>query len=815
MTANPYVAGTQLMKRAVLYLRVSTPRQMDTAVDIDADGNSISTQREFCVRRASTVQASIDREFIEPGNSAQTIEKRPVFRELLRYVAEHPEIDYVIIYMRSRAFRNFGDAVLTKRQLAKLGVKLISAKEDFGEGYLADAMEAVTDIFNEMEVRRNGEDIKAKLRNKALNGGTVTRAKLGYLNIRAEQDGRLYNSIGLDPKRAPLVLKAFELYATGEYSIDLLTTAMADLGLTTRPSARWPREQPVSDSKLHTMLSDAYYAGWVTVDGDLIPGRHEAIVSQLLFDRVQEILNARSARGQRDRILTHHLKGLLFCERCHQQARTSRLIYTEATGKNGQRYGYYLCRSRQEGLCDLPHLPVSQVEDAIASHYSHRLDFADDFTTEIKTRLAEAMADHQQLTQELRTALIKQLAKLETREERLIDLAADGALTRSKIQQRSNAIRVERARIQDQLTDTGNQLELGAQRLTECLDWARDAAQLYRTAPDDTRRLINQSFYQRFYLNDDGNRAAVTSDVLQAPYDEITDANDSWVYQRQKQLALGNQPRHKSSAAAESGQTNQNGPDLPIRPVLDNQTPVLADIFRDRVSSKRVMVELRGLEPLTPTLPVWCATSCATAPYQRDPPWYGEPGSEFTQRQTPPDASPPRRQQQTPEDQHQDPLQAGFATPRTPGFLDLQPSQPYLGRAEPASRRRRQPTPRGEDTHKGDIREPQGTGDRGRRERRSRAEDRRRSAAQPADHPGGRRRQGRQGQRPRLLRALRRQACRPRRTQPRHRRDHPDRRRQHGQVHRRQRPEGRRQQVTQQRSKGRYQGRYRPLLRLR
>jgi hypothetical protein len=26
------------------------------------------------------------------------------------------------------------------------------------------------------------------------------------------------------------------------------------------------------------------------------------------------------------------------------------------------------------------------------------------------------------------------------------------------------------------------------------------------------------------------------------------------------------------------------------------------------------VVELRGFEPLTPTLPVWCATSCATAP---------------------------------------------------------------------------------------------------------------------------------------------------------------------------------------------------------
>ena len=31
-------------------------------------------------------------------------------------------------------------------------------------------------------------------------------------------------------------------------------------------------------------------------------------------------------------------------------------------------------------------------------------------------------------------------------------------------------------------------------------------------------------------------------------------------------------------------------------------------------AGQQIRVELRGLEPLTPTLPVWCATSCATAP---------------------------------------------------------------------------------------------------------------------------------------------------------------------------------------------------------
>lgn len=385
----------------------------------------MATQRQFTQRRAAGLEAVIEREFIEPGTSAQTIEKRPVFREMVTYLREHREIDYVIIYMRSRAFRNLTDAAVTKRQLAKLGVKLISAKEDFGEGYVADAMEGIIDIFNEMEVRKNGEDIKAKMRFKALNGGTNTRAKLGYCNVRVQQEGRLFNGIALDEQRAPLIAKVFELYASGNYSIDCLISAAADLGLTSRLTARWPQAKPVSDSKLHTMLSDPYYAGWVTVDGQLVQGRHQPIVTQALFDQVQRVLEARSARGQRDRILTHYLKGILYCERCHQRSTISRLIYTEATGKNGQRYSYFLCRGRQEGYCDLPHLPSADVEAEIVRHYAHRFDLNQAFTDETKHIIGQALDEAQQLAADLRAKLA---AKLDQREERLIDLAADGTL---------------------------------------------------------------------------------------------------------------------------------------------------------------------------------------------------------------------------------------------------------------------------------------------------------------------------------------------------------------------------------------------------
>ena len=55
---------TGALPRAVAYLRVSTKRQMDTAADIDPDGNSIATQRKACSTKADRLSAVIEREFV-------------------------------------------------------------------------------------------------------------------------------------------------------------------------------------------------------------------------------------------------------------------------------------------------------------------------------------------------------------------------------------------------------------------------------------------------------------------------------------------------------------------------------------------------------------------------------------------------------------------------------------------------------------------------------------------------------------------------------------------------------------------------------
>jgi DNA invertase Pin-like site-specific DNA recombinase len=206
--------------QGVLYLRVSSVRQTHTAIDIDADGNSIATQREECTRKARDKGIAIVREFVEPGKSAQTIEKRPEFRQLLAYLAEHPNVGYVFVYSRSRAFRNVEEAILTRQHLRGLGVRIISTKEDFGDSLEASFMEVITDSMNDLQNKRSGEDIKMKMAHKARNGGTVSRAPIGYLNTRIDVEGRLVNSIALDEQRAPLVRLCFDLYATGDYTIE-------------------------------------------------------------------------------------------------------------------------------------------------------------------------------------------------------------------------------------------------------------------------------------------------------------------------------------------------------------------------------------------------------------------------------------------------------------------------------------------------------------------------------------------------------------------------------------------------------------------
>lgn len=596
-------------KKSVLLLRVSTKDQLTTAADVDPEGLSIGTQRAVSEDKSEKLNADVVKVFIEPGYSAGklTIDERPVFQELLTFVRTNPDIDYVIVYMRSRIFRNRYEAAIVDYQLKKMGIRLISAKEDFGEGPYAEAIEGMVDVMNHFTNKIQGLDIQKKLRRKAVDlGGTISRARLGYLNVRVDHEGTLVNSIAVDQKRAPLVQRAFELYATGKYPIERLEATMADLGLTTRPTKRYP-EQPVSGSKLHDMLSDPYYVGFIVYKGNIYPGRHEPIITPELFERVQEVLKARSGRGQRDRVHHHYLKGFLFCDRCHQQGRTSRMVFAEVTGRGGTKYRYFVCRGREDGLCDLPHLRVELVEQAIIDHYQ-TLTLPDDFVSDLRRLLDETLADESAGVKERHAALQRQLKKLDQQEDRLVMALADDTMPTGKIKAKLQEITIQRARIQAGLTNTAAELSLGVEMLRDALRLLSNPRQLYQNGTDAIRRLLNETFFEQFYLDDPD----VAADQKTPLFTELHDAHRAY---RQRATAEAEGMRLASDRAGHHPASGSKGAKRRKRPPTPDPTAeqqvsmgngpgndsglTLASVFSVTGSGKAVLVGLTGFEPAT------------------------------------------------------------------------------------------------------------------------------------------------------------------------------------------------------------------------
>jgi DNA invertase Pin-like site-specific DNA recombinase len=595
-------AGDSAVPRALLYLRVSTPRQMDTAADVDPEGNSIDTQRREAQAKARSLGAVVaeDGEYVEPGNSAQSIEKRPVFRAMLKRLAEKRDAEYVIVYNYSRAFRNRLDEAITKSTLQKLGVRLVSAKENFGEGPMADAMEGVVAVFNELQVRMNGEDIKVKMANKARGGGTLGRAKLGYLNTRLDHDGHKVNTIAVDPERANYVRMAFELFAGGSHTLASLQRTLTEAGLRTRGGGRWP-SQPISAEKLRTLLRDRYYCGYLTYKGMEYKGRHEPLITEELYDRVQRVLDAHQGAGVRERSHPHYLKGTVWCQRCEK-----RFIVQRAVGQRGGEYYYFFCRGRQDGLCDHPYVPVEVMEKAVADHYGTSLWLPEEFRDEVRALVDEAVAENVSLSDELRQQYQRRLSTLDNKESYMLDLAAEEGWPKDMLREKIAAIRIERKDIQASLDSAERQLEVGRQVFERALELLHDPKALYLAADETTRAVLNKAFFTKIMV--DGRK--VSGQELREPFDVLDGAYRS--YQRREAMTYYRTTSGSLAAveadveggvAAEHGDTRQDPTllteggvftDVSLTGLLD-----LALAFRAGGSSRKVMVGDTGIEPVT------------------------------------------------------------------------------------------------------------------------------------------------------------------------------------------------------------------------
>lgn len=582
--------------RAVIYLRVSSAGQVKT--DYDPEGISIPAQREACLRKANDLGVTVLDEYVEPGRSATEMTKREEFQRMLARVRAQSDVDYVIIYQLSRMARNRYDDAVVMADLRQRGITLVSATEAIDDSPVGQLMHGVLASFNEYQSRQSGADIANKMGQKARTGGTLGRAKIGYLNHIDHSDGRVIRTIILDDERAPFVQLAFELYDTGDYTLDELADELYDRGLRTRPTAKHPAKR-VSINKLSHLLRDRYYLGYVTYQGEEIQGRHEPLIDEDLFDRVQERLNSRSAAKERRRVHHHYLKGSLFCGRCQRAGRVQRMIIQRTLNSKGAEYLYFFCRNRQNNTCNAPHINAALVEDAVERHYT-TIRFSQSFITETRTQIDTVINEQEKAARLLHQQLSNQLAELDTQEENVIDLAADGSLPQTKVKAKLRDIERHRRHLTQRLDTASADLSDAARLIEMSLKLLDRPEQLYQRCNDEQRRLLNQAIFHNIYIEDE----QVTDHELQEPFGQLHSMQQGTEQPTPQPTTTAPTSPNSKKATRRAG-----GPSAP-----SGVTALLHGLQSGTCSSSDSKVELRGIEPLTFSMRTRRATNCATAP---------------------------------------------------------------------------------------------------------------------------------------------------------------------------------------------------------
>jgi site-specific DNA recombinase len=433
-------------KQFVGYIRVSTAKQGEHGV-------SLQEQHDAIDRYAQRFGLTIVRWFEERETAAKR--GRPVFNEMIRLL-RRGGAHGIILHKIDRGARNLKDWA-DLGELIDIGVEAHFANESLdlntrGGRLSADIQAVVAADY----IRNLREETKKGFYGRLKQGLYPIGAPTGY------QDRGGGKPKEPDPVMGPLVVKAFQLYATGRYSLPRLLEEMHILGLRSRPGGR------ITLNGLSTILNNPFYTGVIRLrkTGEVFAGVHAPIIGRVLFDRVQQILEGKTV----ERLTKHDFtfRQLVKCGSCGYS-----LI-----GERQRGHVYYRCHTP---TCETTSVREESVDVAIETAFL-ALQFTDQEMRYVENWFRKARPEQENLHREAVENCRLQLGQIRDRLNRLTDAYIDGAVDRIAFEGRKASLIVEEAGAKEKL----KQLEAGCDRilarLEKILEHAKTASDMYKAA---------------------------------------------------------------------------------------------------------------------------------------------------------------------------------------------------------------------------------------------------------------------------------------------------------------------------------------------
>ena len=309
----------------VIYTRVSTDEQAQTGFSLRHQEEAL---RKYCEIKGYKVANHFQDDF-----SAKTF-NRPEWAKLSEFVKRNRKVIDLILFTKwDRFSRNAEQAYTVIRQMAEKGVQVTSTEQPLDLTVPENkAMLSFYLILPEIENDKISLRTIDGMRRASKEGCFLNRLPYGYDRLRIDGKASLISN-----SDAIVVKKAYEEVAKGIEPVEKI-----------RKSLKKEYGCRLEKQQFYNMLKNVVYKGCIKIreykkeDEEIILGLHKPIVSDKLFDKVQDVLLGRKRNAKMPSVVNENfpLKKNLICPVCNKQITGSK------SKGNGGFYYYYHCKSK-------------------------------------------------------------------------------------------------------------------------------------------------------------------------------------------------------------------------------------------------------------------------------------------------------------------------------------------------------------------------------------------------------------------------------------------------------------------------------------
>lgn len=397
------------MSSSVSFLRVSSADQRD--------GFSLDAQRTLAEKYIDEKGLSLLKNWAVDESAANHADRKHFF-EMLEFVKAN-NVKNVIFDKIDRAVRNLESAVEIEK-LIKDGVKFHFVREHLIIDENSPSHEKMRFYLGLILATYYVDNLRAEIK-KGLDARTAAGlwnhiAPFGYKNIREGKANRAI--VVFDEVEAPIAKEVFELYSTGNYTLESLTKFIKE---------KLPQKN-VTKRLVENLLASPFYIGYLPARGQRKPeikGAHKPLIDRALWEAVQKIKGIRAAQHQgfRKGIPPKPLMGLFKCGACDHA------VTGESHKKpSGKVFVYYHCanpKCDQRRINSPEPILIKQLELAFEPFGGFTAKATRSFIDCLKGR----MEDLDLYTQKMSGQLAEKRLAIKKAIDRLEELRKEGRLT--------------------------------------------------------------------------------------------------------------------------------------------------------------------------------------------------------------------------------------------------------------------------------------------------------------------------------------------------------------------------------------------------